>query len=700
MVADALERLFQGSYQLLSAQEVSGDGNSEVLRGLLPGGTDDWSASFVDTTDTQDNGFWFRDGVEIDSERTLFATSMTDSAGRLITDPARAVHPPRSAHYRVNDFDFTLITTHLTFAGGDTSESAREMGVLLDYLDEYFKEPGHDPDVIISGDFNIPSRLSGQSGSGGIILDQIFEQDPRFQVGERRFAVTVHEPTSRRSLANGGVPANNYDHFVVSADVLEELVQARRVDTTILTASAEDPEQRLTSDHFPVVAFFRTVGAGVELDTGPKMISVNAVVNAASFTPGISTGSWISIFGTELAPTTRRWLGSEIIDGVLPTKLDGVSVLINGKPAAVSFISPGQLNVQAPDDEALGPVSVEVIRDGLGSSLGSAELQAAAPAFFQFNPENRRYLAAVHLDAVFVGKPNLFGGAVQSRAAKPGDIILLFGTGFGPTDPPVPAGQLFSGAAPLASAARVFFNGIEADVQFGGLSGAGLNQFNVVVPDGLPTGDVEVVAQVLGLQTKTGLFLTIEGVAPPPPPPGEGIVVISQVYGGGGNVGATLTNDFIELFNRGDAPVNITDWTIQHASASGSTWDATPLSGVILPGQYYLIQEGMGQSGGTVPLPTPDLIDEVGFSATSAKVALVSGLDLLSGAAPGDPRIVDFVGYGTATFAEGTPAPQLTNTTAAIRAGGGCIDTNDNGSDFTELDPTPRNTSSPLMPCN
>ena len=198
MVADALERLFQGSYQLLSAQEVSGDGNSEVLRGLLPGGTDDWSASFVDTTDTQDNGFWFRDGVEIDSERTLFVTLTTDGSGRLITDPARSVHPPRSAHFRVNDFDFTLITTHLTFAGGDTSESAREMGVLLDYLDEYFKQPGHDPDVIVSGDFNIPSRLSGQTGSGGITLDQIFEQDPRFQIGERRFAVTVHEPTSRR----------------------------------------------------------------------------------------------------------------------------------------------------------------------------------------------------------------------------------------------------------------------------------------------------------------------------------------------------------------------------------------------------------------------------------------------------------------------------------------------------------------------
>jgi exonuclease III len=324
----------------------------------LPDGTENWTESFVNTTDAEDNGFWFRSEAGIDGEQTLFTTSMTDGSGRLITDPTRAVHLPRSAHFRVNDFDFTLITVHLPFAGGDTSESAKETRVVLDYLDEYFEQPGHDPDVIISGDFNIPSRLSGQTGSAGVVLDQIFDDDPRFQVGERRFVVTVHEPTLRRSVADGGTPANNYDHFVVSADVLEELVQARRVSTDVLTANADDPELRLTSDHFPVVAFFRTVGAGVQLDVGPTMMSVNAVVNGASFTSRISVGSWISIFEAELAPTTRLWRVDEIIAGVLPTKLDGVSVLVNGNPAAVSFISPGQLNVQAPDDEALGPVSV------------------------------------------------------------------------------------------------------------------------------------------------------------------------------------------------------------------------------------------------------------------------------------------------------------------------------------------------------
>ena len=370
-----------------------------------------------------------------------------------------------------------------------------------------FGNPATTPDVIIAGDFNIPSRLSGQTGSGGITLDPIFDQDPRFQVGERRFVVTVHEPTSRRSIANGGVPANNYDHFVLSADTLEELVQARRVSTDILTAHPEDPEERLTSDHFPVVAFFRTVGAG---------ISIGSVLNGGSFESGFAAGSWISIFGENLAPTARTWRPDEIVDGILPTQLDGVRVLINSRPAAVFFISPGQLNVQAPDDTAVGLVLVEVIRDGMGTASETADLQEAAPAFFMFDPEGRKFIAAVHADGVFVGKPDLFGGALAARPARPGDVILLFGTGFGLTDPSVEAGRVFSGAAPLSADVTIGFGGIESDVLFAGLSGAGLNQFNVVVPILLQGGDIEVVAETLGQRTQANAFLTIEGITPPP----------------------------------------------------------------------------------------------------------------------------------------------------------------------------------------
>jgi len=275
-------------------------------------------------------------------------------------------------------------------------------------------------------------------------------------------------------------------------------VQARRVSTNILTDNVDDPEQRLTSDHFPIVAFFRTIGEGVGLDVSQSIFSIRSVVNGASFAPGISPGSWLTIFGDNLAPTSRIWRNDEIVDGALPTELDGVRVLVNGKPAAVFFISPGQLNVQAPDDTALGTVTVEVSRDGVGSASGEAELREAAPAFFLFNQENRKFPAAVHADGTFVGKSDLFGGALQARPARPGDVVLLFGTGFGPTDPPVAAGSVFAGASPLQTPARILFNGVEATVLFDGLSGAGLNQFNVVVPEGLTNGDVELLAEAMG----------------------------------------------------------------------------------------------------------------------------------------------------------------------------------------------------------
>src|SRR2546425_10750292 len=128
---------------------------------------------------------------------------------------------------------------------------------------------------------------------------------------------------------------------------------------------------------------------------------------------------------------------------------------------------------------------------------------------------------------------------------------------------------------------------------------------------------------------------------------GQPNVVISQVYGGGGNVGATLRNDFIELFNRGTAASNITGWTIQYASASGTSWDRANLSGTIQPGQYYLIQFAQGSSG-SVNLPSSDAASGINLSAISGKIALVNSASLLTGASPAGSQIIDFLGYGNA----------------------------------------------------
>lgn len=170
-------------------------------------------------------------------------------------------------------------------------------------------------------------------------------------------------------------------------------------------------------------------------------------------------------------------------------------------------------------------------------------------------------------------------------------------------------------------------------------------------------------------------------------------IVISQVYGGGGNSGATLRNDFIELFNRGNAPVNISGWSVQYASATGATWQKTDLTGTIEPGKYYLVQQAAG-SGGTTNLPTPDALGTIAMGGTSGKVALVTNGTLLTVSNPSGAAIKDFIGYGTtANFSETAPTANLSNTTAAIRNGGGCADTDNNSLDFQVIAPTPRNSA-------
>ncbi|PPK92100.1 hypothetical protein CLV92_11765 [Kineococcus xinjiangensis] len=164
-------------------------------------------------------------------------------------------------------------------------------------------------------------------------------------------------------------------------------------------------------------------------------------------------------------------------------------------------------------------------------------------------------------------------------------------------------------------------------------------------------------------------------------------VVISEVYGGGGNRGATYTHDFVELENRGSTAVDVSGWTVQYASATGTSWQRTQLSGTIAPGARYLVQQGRG-SGGTTPLPTPDATGTVAMGGTGGKVALVAGSQPCGGAACADPALRDLVGYGAdADGFEGSgPAKGASNTASVSRAG---ADTDDNATDFTAGDPNP-----------
>ena len=182
---------------------------------------------------------------------------------------------------------------------------------------------------------------------------------------------------------------------------------------------------------------------------------------------------------------------------------------------------------------------------------------------------------------------------------------------------------------------------------------------------------------------------------------GQGQVVISQVYGGGGNTGAVYNYDFIELFNRGGTPVNITGWAVHYAAANGNFLTFTQLSGTIQPGGYYLIRQD-GNAAVGQPLPQPwDAIGIIGMANTAGRVALTTKALPLTDCF--DATISDLVTYGsTATFCyEGNgPTPAPDNQNAVLRSNNGCVDTNDNAADCYRGTPTPRNSASAPFICS
>jgi predicted extracellular nuclease len=176
-------------------------------------------------------------------------------------------------------------------------------------------------------------------------------------------------------------------------------------------------------------------------------------------------------------------------------------------------------------------------------------------------------------------------------------------------------------------------------------------------------------------------------------------IVISQIYGGGGNSGALYKNDFIELFNRSANAVNVSGWSVQYASATGTSWQVTTLPNMTMqPGQYLLVQEAAGTAG-TAALPTPDKIGNIAMSGTTGKVALANIATAITGVT--SSAVQDLVGFGpTANAFEGAgAAPLASNVNALFRVGNGCTDDNQNASDFTALAAAPRNSASPLQAC-
>jgi uncharacterized protein (TIGR03437 family) len=241
---------------------------------------------------------------------------------------------------------------------------------------------------------------------------------------------------------------------------------------------------------------------------GPT-ISAGGVVDAAGFGKAIAPGTWVSVFGTALSATTRAWRDADFVNGQLPTSLDGISVTINGKSAAVALISPTQINVLAADDTTTGLVPV-VVKNTVGTSVAVLALQqTAAPALFEF--PGGKYAVGEHGDGSLLAGPALVQQGIPGTAAHVGETIVLFGTGFGATQPAISATALVTGLHPLAHPEEfsVRIGGLDAAIAYAGLISPGLYQFNVVVPQ-VAAGDQPVVAELRGLLSQSALLITIQ----------------------------------------------------------------------------------------------------------------------------------------------------------------------------------------------
>jgi uncharacterized protein (TIGR03437 family) len=243
------------------------------------------------------------------------------------------------------------------------------------------------------------------------------------------------------------------------------------------------------------------------ISANPNIVSA-AVTNAAQATGGIAANTYVTIKGTDLAATKRLWATADFgsTGKALPTALDGVSVTLNGEPAYIYYISPVQINLLTPVDMASsGQLTVQITDNTLTSSTVNVTAQAVAPSLFLADTPG--HLAATHANGAFIGSTT---SSPAGTPAAPGEVIVMYGNGFGLTNPKAVNGQVQSGAAPLIETPVITIGSANATVQFAGLTATGLYQLNVTVPSPLPDGDAPVVAKIGGLASPAGALLTIK----------------------------------------------------------------------------------------------------------------------------------------------------------------------------------------------
>ena len=261
------------------------------------------------------------------------------------------------------------------------------------------------------------------------------------------------------------------------------------------------------------IAINAYVARGLSTANLPAGPITQAVVSSASYLPSVAPGGFVSIFGAGLIATPAMDWTDAIISGVLPTELGGVTVRVNGVWASIAYVSASQINCILPSSTPTGIINIEV-NSPLGGTTPLVSVSAVAPALFTYQANSTLYAAAVFATGtgiVYAGPPGAIPGE-SSRPAMTGDLIELYGTGMGPTDPPAPDGVELTQPYPAdLSNFAVSIGGQPATVLFAGLGSlSGVYQINIQVPPNVPAGDQPIVVSVNQVASAPNVMITIQ----------------------------------------------------------------------------------------------------------------------------------------------------------------------------------------------
>jgi uncharacterized protein (TIGR03437 family) len=502
----------------------------------------------------------------------MAASAQLNQPRGVAVDTSGNVYIADTGNNRIREISGGVITTIAgggTSSGNGTATSAKlnlPQGVAVDTSGNiYIADTGNNRVcTVVGGVINTVAGngAAGFSGDGGTSTSAQLNQ-PQGVTADTAGNIYIADTNNNRiravtggtigtiagggsSLGDGGTPtsAQLFAPRSIALDTAGDLYIADSSDnriryitnatTTTIVTIAGTGTAGFGGDNGPSTSASLNAPKGVTVDTSGNVYISDTINNRIRFlSPGVSPainpggivpvyssvsvvqpGSWISIFGSNLASGTSVWNGD--FPTALPEGGSSVtSVTIDGNPAYLWFASPSQINLQVPDDSTTGPVNV-VVTTAAGTASAMVTLSPQGPSFSLLG-DNRHVIGEIPTNGTgaygggtydLVGPANTF--SFSTRPVKPGEALVLYGVGFGPTTPHVPAGHSYSGAASTNTPVTVTIGGIQANVAFAGIIEAGLYQINVTVPQNAAAGDQPLLATVNGVQTPAGVVVTVQ----------------------------------------------------------------------------------------------------------------------------------------------------------------------------------------------